>query len=283
LTATAHELAQWVERKLFANDPRFLIREEGEFRLTEVLRCASKLYFGVKTHSVAPPNAVMIRGRLLHSKLPEILAGHPDYTEAVYEEQIPIYTSEFPPYHIVGHSDIVISHSGIIDEWKFGEKPASAWDLGIATYLAQASEYAYALKMDEARLYYLNLRSFEIWDWTIKPIRDVHERIVDKARKIANSIHNNRIPDYDSPVFAGECRDCGFASFCPNFLGPLTPQEQARKEMLTAEYVAQSLQQYETIARGIAGTVQIAVGQNGSMISSETFNVQQQLKEAGYN
>ena len=281
LTSTAKEIADYVKDRLFSIDPKHLVREEGTFYLSEILYCASKLYFNVKSHSVNPPNAPMIRGRLFHEMLPTWLADHPDYKNAVFEERTPIYTSEFPPFKIRGRSDIVISHGDIVDEWKFGEKSVSAWDMGIASYLAQASEYAYAGHKREARLYYMNMRTFEVWFWQMPPSQYVHDMIVAKANRMVVALHNNKIPDFESPIFEAECHDCPYSSFCPNFLSKATPEEQLRKETLTAQFVEQSLKQYEQRIKDLNGIVQNAVGMSNSTIKSN-FPIREWAEQAGF-
>jgi len=283
LTQTSKEIANWLTHKLFDTDPKYLVREEGTFYLSEVLYCASKVYFGVKAHTVSPPNAPMIRGKLLHEQLPKWLATHPDYQGATYEDRVPIYENE--DFVIRGRADIVISHGDIVDEWKFGEKDVSGWDMGIASYLAQASEYGLKLNKKEARLYYVNLRKFTVWDWTIIPQEDIHNRIVDKAKKIFDSISNNKVPDYDSPIFKNECNDCMFSSFCPNFLGERTQAEKEHLRTVFAVDVEKHLEQLRIRSQALNGTVQVAVGQSASRgnVISSIFPIELYAKEAGYN
>lgn len=281
MTATSKETSEWLKHKLFDPNPKYLVREEGVFYLSELLYCASKLVFNIKFHSVNPPNAVMLRGSLLHERLINFLSSHPDYKNAEYEKGVKVYEND--DFIIKGRADIV--HDGIVDEWKFGEKPASGWDMGIASYLAQASEYAYALKLKEARLYYVNLRTFEIWDWTIKPLEDVHHRIVDKAKRIYDNINNGIVPDWDSPIFKNECDQCSYSLICLNFLGERTQREKDYLSNTFAIDVDKNSQLLKTRMQDLNGLVQAVIGQKASKgeIESNTFDVQKQAIEAGYN
>ena len=177
----------------------------NEIYVTEAIGCPRKAFFNIRFNADPVwPNSLMIRGKLMHALLDEILKplGNFKYEVEVTE---PLNGD----WILVGKADVFNPEANEVWEFKFvkGLKDRAV----DVIYMSQVNTYACMLGAKSYKLILVDPRfRVEVLDGS--PDRQAYEVVIDRAKMILEYVEREQIPD--GPLFDFECRNCPWKVVC---------------------------------------------------------------------